>query len=89
MPVRLAFDQMQRGAVAHVMMPDALVLMAHAVCRPFVLKATKDGTLTEANARLPRSFEAFEHEVHEARREPERHLVRDQYPCRLGGDGGV
>ena len=55
-PVRLAFDQMQRGTVAQVMTPDALVLMAHATCRPYVLKAKKDGTLYEADARLPRSF---------------------------------
>ena len=38
-PVRLAFDQMQRGTVAQVMTPDALVLMTHAVCRPYVLRA--------------------------------------------------
>jgi hypothetical protein len=56
MPVRLAFDQIQRGTVAQVMTADALVLMAHGVCRPFIIKATKDGTLYEADARLPRSF---------------------------------
>jgi hypothetical protein len=55
-PVRLAFDQIQRGTVAQVMTPDALVLMAHAVCRPYVLKAKPDGTVSEVNARLPRSF---------------------------------
>ena len=55
-PVRLAFDQIQRGTVAQVMTPDALVLMAHAVCRPYVLKAKQDGTVSEVNARLPRSF---------------------------------
>jgi hypothetical protein len=55
-PVRLAFDQIQRGTVAQVMTPDALVLMAHAVCRPYVLKAKRDGTVSEVNARLPRSF---------------------------------
>jgi len=55
-PVRLAFDQMQRGAVAQVMTPDALVLMAHSVCRPYVVKAKKDGTLSEANVRVPRIF---------------------------------
>jgi hypothetical protein len=38
------------------MTPDALVLMAHAVCRPYVLKAKPDGTVSEVNARLPRSF---------------------------------
>jgi hypothetical protein len=55
-PVRLAFDQMQRGTVAQVMTPDALVLMAHATCRPYVLRAKKDGALYEADARLPRPF---------------------------------
>jgi hypothetical protein len=55
-PVRLAFDQMQRGMVAQVMTADALVLMAHAACRPYVVKAKKDGALYEADARLPRSF---------------------------------
>jgi hypothetical protein len=44
-PVRLAFDQSQRGTVAQVMTPDALVLMAHKVCRPYVLKARQDGTV--------------------------------------------
>ena len=55
-PVRLAFDQMQRGTVAQVMTPDGLVLMAHLVCRPYVVKKAKDGTLSEVDARLPRSF---------------------------------
>jgi hypothetical protein len=54
-PVRLAFDQIQQGTVAQPMSPDALVLMTHTVCRPYVLKA-KNGELSEANARLPRSF---------------------------------
>jgi hypothetical protein len=55
-PVRLAFDQIQQGTVAQVMTPDALVLMTHALCRPYVLKAKPDGTVSEVNARLPRSF---------------------------------
>jgi hypothetical protein len=55
-PVRLAFDQMQCGTVAQVMTADGLVLLAHSACRPFVIKAKKDGTLCEADARLPRSF---------------------------------
>ena len=55
-PVRLAFDQMQRGTVAQMMTPDALVLMAHTICRPYVLKAKQDGTVAEVNARLPRSL---------------------------------
>ena len=55
-PVRLAFDQMQRGIVAQVMSPDAFVLMAHAVCRPYLIKTKKDGTHEEVDARLPRSL---------------------------------
>ena len=50
-----AFDQIQRGMVAQAMTPDLLVLMVHEVCRPYALK-TKDGTVTEVDARLPRSF---------------------------------
>jgi hypothetical protein len=42
--------------VAQVISPDALVLMTHSVCRPYVLKAKNDHTLSEANARLPRQF---------------------------------
>lgn len=37
-PVRLAFDQMQQGNIAQAMTPDALVLEAHAKCRPYVRK---------------------------------------------------
>jgi hypothetical protein len=56
LPVRLAFDQLQRGTVAQIMTPDGLVLMAHATCRPYVLKRKKNGELCEIDARLPRSF---------------------------------
>jgi hypothetical protein len=56
LPVRLVVDRVQRGTVAQVMSPDALVLMAHTVCRPYVLKAKNDHTLSEVNARLPRPF---------------------------------
>jgi hypothetical protein len=55
-PVRVAFDQMHRGTVIQVMTPDALILIAHAVCRPYIVKAQKDGTLVETDARLPRSL---------------------------------
>jgi len=54
-PVRLAFDQIQRGTVAHMMTPDALVLMSHSICRPYVLKEKREG-ITEVDARLPRSL---------------------------------
>jgi hypothetical protein len=55
-PVRLAFDQMQGGTVAQVITPDVLVLMAHTVCRPYVLKEQRDGTVVEVDARLSRTF---------------------------------
>jgi len=53
-PVRLAFDQIQRGTVAQLMTPHALVLEAHRVCRPYVLKP-KEGVISEVDARLPHS----------------------------------
>ena len=37
-PVRLAFDQTQGGMVAQSITPEVLVLMAHKVCRPYVLR---------------------------------------------------
>src|SRR5262245_61235354 len=55
-PVRLAFDQIQRGTVAQVITPDGLVLKAHTVCRPRVLKEQSDGAIVEKDARLPRLF---------------------------------
>ena len=55
-PVRLAFDQIQGGTVAQVMTPDALVMAAHTVCRPYVQNELKDGTIVEADARLSRTF---------------------------------
>ena len=52
-PVRLAFDQIQGGAVAQVMTPDALMLMAHRVCRPYVVKGKNGGGVVEVDAPLP------------------------------------
>jgi hypothetical protein len=54
-PVRLVCNQMQHGMVAQEMRPDSLVLRAHQICRPFVLKEGKHG-VTEKNAPLPRQF---------------------------------
>src|SRR5262245_7536821 len=53
-PVRLTFDQLQRGTAAQVITPNTLVLEAHSVCRPFVRKIKKDGSVHEENAKLPR-----------------------------------
>jgi hypothetical protein len=55
-PVRLAFDQIQRGTIAQVLTPDGLVLRAHSVSRPYMIKIRRDGTVYEADCRLPRSF---------------------------------
>jgi hypothetical protein len=52
-PVRLAFDQIQRGTVAQVMTAEGLVLMAHEVCRPYALKTKRNG-IAEVDALLPR-----------------------------------
>jgi hypothetical protein len=49
-PVRLIFDQMQKGMVAHVISPDSLIMMAHSVCRPRTITKSKD----EVDARLPK-----------------------------------
>jgi hypothetical protein len=55
-PVRLAFDQTLRGTIAQIMLPDALVLKAHTICRPYEIKIRRDGSKYEVDARLQRSF---------------------------------
>jgi hypothetical protein len=55
-PVRLAFDRIQGGTIAQVMTPDALVLLGHMLCRPYVLKTKNDSSVYEADGRLPYSF---------------------------------
>ena len=55
-PVRLAFDQAQRGMVAQVLTPEVLVLLAHSVCRPYRVKRKADGTEIEVDTRLPRDI---------------------------------
>ncbi len=56
MPVRIAFDQIRRGVAAQRLTPDGLVLTAHSACRPYALKTKPDGSVYEADARLPRAF---------------------------------
>jgi hypothetical protein len=58
-PVRLAFDQMQGGTTAQIVTPDGIILMAHAVCRPYSIKAKSDGNISETDARMPRSLAAM------------------------------
>jgi hypothetical protein len=55
-PVRLAFDQAQRGMVAQVLTPDVLVLLAHSACRPYRVKTKADGKKIELDTRLPRDI---------------------------------
>lgn len=52
-PVRLALDQLQGGVIAQRMTPDAIVLLAHMVCRPYKLKKSRDGSIVEVDAPLP------------------------------------
>ena len=54
-PVRIAYDSIQRGMVGQVMTPDGIVLIAHEICRPYVVKVTDSGPV-EVDARLSRSF---------------------------------
>ncbi len=54
-PVRLAYDQNQRGTVAQAMTPDLLVMEAHRACRPYEVREKKD-TIIEVNARLSRTL---------------------------------
>ena len=52
-PVRLAHDQQQGGAVAHPMTPEGVIREAHGCCRPYVVRERKGGTV-EADAALPK-----------------------------------
>jgi hypothetical protein len=55
-PVRIAADQMQGGAIAQLMTPEGLMRTTHTVCRPYALKKKPDSSTYEANAPLPRSI---------------------------------
>ena len=51
MPVRLAFDQIQKGIVAQPLTPHSLVRVAHGWCRPYSIKKGE-----EVNVRLPQTI---------------------------------
>lgn len=53
-PTRITYDQSQGGLVAQPLTADGVVLKAHSICRPYVVKVRSDGAY-EADARLPRS----------------------------------
>ena len=55
-PVRVVNERLLGGARAQPMTPDALVWLAHNVCRPYAAKPKQDGTFEDVNVRLPRSF---------------------------------
>ncbi len=55
MPVRLAHDHQQGGAVAHPMTAEGVIREAHGCCRPFAIRRNKDGVV-EADAALPKGM---------------------------------
>ena len=55
-PIRLTPDRRQGCVVAHPLTPDSLVMLAHSVCRPYVMRSSKDEAPKSVDARLPRSI---------------------------------
>lgn len=55
-PIRLTTDRRQGCIVAHRLTPDSLVMLAHAVCRPYAMRSSKDEAPKAVDARLPRSI---------------------------------
>jgi hypothetical protein len=55
-PIRLAYDQTQRHRVVQVLKPHGLVMFAHSVCRPYVLKRTEKDSIEETDSRLPKDI---------------------------------
>ncbi len=53
-PVRVVYDHVQGGAVAIKMDPDGIVLAAHRLARPFMVKES-----AQVDARLPKSIAAM------------------------------
>ena len=53
-PVRLTKDKIRGGTVAQFMTPELLVVATHSVCRPYIMKEQRDGTIQETKTRLPR-----------------------------------
>ena len=46
-PVRLTKDKIRGGTVAQFMTPELLVVATHSVCRPYIMKEQRDGTIQE------------------------------------------
>ena len=55
-PIHLTTDRRQGCVVAHPLTPDSVVLLAHAVCRPYLLRSRKEEGPQPVDARLPRSI---------------------------------
>src|SRR5262249_53150654 len=51
-PVRLAFDQREKGTIARSLTPHGVVMATHEVCRPYAIKS-KNGDEYEVDASLP------------------------------------
>jgi hypothetical protein len=67
MPVIL-IEEPGCGLVAKPVSPDLLLLIAHEVCRPFVLKRSEKGEIIEVDAPMPRSMAVAYMEWHGERR---------------------
>jgi hypothetical protein len=58
-PVRVIYDSSQGGSIAQPLTPDAVVLMAHQLCRPYSVKAQPNGERFDIDARLPKPIAAM------------------------------
>jgi hypothetical protein len=52
-PVRITNDQFCGGKKAQIVSPDLLVMIAHQICRPYMIKESSDGSIFKKNTRLP------------------------------------
>lgn len=52
-PVRLTNDQFFGGKKAQIVSPDLLVMIAHQICRPYIMKELPDDGIVEKYTRLP------------------------------------
>jgi hypothetical protein len=55
-PVKLVWDQALAGYTVHQITADDLVLIAHQVCSPYVIKQDAEGNFYETLARFPRTM---------------------------------
>jgi len=55
-PVRLVWNQARNHTVIQTISADALILLSHQVCRPYEIRAKKDGSLAEQDCQLPKNM---------------------------------